>query len=166
MPFTRLAIEALFERLVPSIAGVSRKRLQNARRDCVTVMERYGLARRRLRMRLSPTVETFAQSFSKFERLGLGQLLVYLSVQGIDPTAMNDAVAHEFRSWLETNGLKNADVTWRRCLTAWNKAGANLGVKLTIPRRRVIWGLPWSAFPASLQREVNEFFEQRMEREG
>jgi len=160
-PFTKLSVEDLFHRAAPDVVGTSRKRLQNARSDCRYVLERYGLARERLRVTLSPGVQAIARKLGKFQRLAMGQLLVFMTVHDIDPADMSDQLAGDFRAWLIRNGLKNADAVWRRSLVAWNKSGLTPAIKLTIPKRRAKWGLPWSAFPPTLEQEVDQFFAER-----
>lgn len=54
MPLTKLSVEDLFYRASPAVLGISEKRMDNARSECRFVMERYGRARERLRVTLSP----------------------------------------------------------------------------------------------------------------
>jgi hypothetical protein len=161
MPFTKLSVEGLFNRATPAVLGISEKRMANARSECRFVMEHYGWARERIRVTLSPRVQAIARKLSKFERLAMGQLLVFMTVLDIDPADMSDQLAEDFRAWLIRNEMKNSDATWRRSLVAWNKSGLNSNIKLTIPKRRARWGLPWSAFPPTLEEEVDRFFAQR-----
>jgi hypothetical protein len=169
IPFTLRTLNALFERIVPRVLGRSRKRIQNAYADCRFVLERYGLAAERLRVGLTPQMAALAEKLDRFERIAVGKLFAYLSLHKVDPPHVNDAVAEGFRVWLRQHEFKNPDTIWRRAVSTWNHAVHKRypgwpQTILTIPSRRVIWGLPWSSFPASLQIEVDQFFAQRMER--
>lgn len=161
MPFNSKLIEDLFARLVPAIVGKSPKRLRNALSDCRFVMERYGLSRKRLRVTLSPATKELEDKLqNEFDRMGIRPLLVFSSVEGIDPSDMNDAIAEEFRQWLHLLGYKNPDKIWRRSLKKWNKALARPDwpqVRLTVPPKREPWGTPWKAFPTSLEPQVDGF---------
>jgi integrase len=161
MPFNERVITALFEKAVPAIVRVSKKRLQNAHADCKYVMERYGLARKRLRVTLNPATAALAHRLDRFQRMAMGKWLAFLSTREIDPADVDDLLTEQFRRWLQDQGLNDVDACFRRNINAWNKATRLDGwpkKPLILPRKRIPSCLPWPAFPDTLRTEVDAFF--------
>jgi hypothetical protein len=149
----------------PAAAGVSRKRLQNVRSAIAFALDRYGLGGRRGYLApLSPSAQAlYDQLPDKYLRCRLSRLLHFISAQRLAPEQMTDAVSQAFLAALEQHSaIKHVRTTHRDACAAWNKARAQVAgwpdVVLTVPCYQQTWGLPWSAFPASLEAAVDAWF--------
>jgi integrase len=149
----------------PAAAGVSRKRLQNVRSAIAFALDRYGLGGRRSYLApLSPAAQALYDRLpDKYFRCRLSRLLHFISAQGIEPEQMTDAVADEFLAALEQHSaIKHVRTTHQDACRAWNKARDLIpgwpDVELTVPCYQQTWGLPWAAFPASLEAVVDAYF--------
>jgi integrase len=149
----------------PAAAGVSRKRLQNVRSALAFALDRYGFGGRRDYLApLSPAAQALYDRLpDKYFRCRLSRLLHFISAQGIEPEQMSDAVSEQFLAALEQHSaIKHVRTTHQDACRAWNKARVQVpgwpDVELTVPRYRQTWGVPWTAFPASLEAAVDAWF--------
>jgi integrase len=149
----------------PAAAGVSRKRLQNVRSAVAFALDRYGLGGRRNYLApLSPEVQDLYDRLpDKYLRCRLSRLLHFISAQDIAPEQMSDTVSQAFLAALEQHSaIKDPRTTHRDACRAWNKARAEVpgwpDVALTVPCYQQTWGLPWTAFLASLEAAVDAWF--------
>jgi integrase len=149
----------------PAAAGVSRKRLQNVRSAVAFALDRYGLGGRRSYLApLSPAAQALYDLLpDKYFRCRLSRLLHFISAQGIEPEQMTDAVADEFLAALDQHSaVKHVRTTHQDACRAWNRARAEVlgwpDVQLMVPCYRQTWGLPWTAFPASLEAAIDSYF--------
>jgi integrase len=152
-------------RFHPAAAGVSRKRLQNARSAIAFALDRYGLGGRRDYLApLSAAAQVLYDRLpDKYFRCRLSRLLHFISAQGIEPEQMTDAVTDEFLAALERHSaIKHVRTTHQDACRAWNKARRLIpgwpDVQLTVPCYRQTWGLPWATFPASFEAVVDAWF--------
>jgi integrase len=98
----------------------------------------------------------------------LGRFGRYCTSQGVDPTAVDDAVLARFRADLETGSLV-ADPARAQRETAlhWNRAAAAHPdwpqQRLTLPDHRLYYTPDWSTYPASLLADIEAWlaFQQR-----
>lgn len=142
-------------------AGVSRKRLQNARSDLGFVLDRYDLSRQRTYLApLAPEWQAlWDQLDDRYHRTALSRFLRYCSAQGIAPDAVNDDVSAAYLTAMESESLIRAPRESHKTMCrVWNRlAGSIEGwpvVELSEPRYRQTYGLCWCEFPQSLQDEV------------
>jgi hypothetical protein len=149
----------------PAAAGVSRKRLQNVRSAVAFGLDRYGLGGRRSYLApLSPAAQALYDRLGdKYLRCRLSRLLHFIGAQGIEPEQMTDAVSEQFLMALEQHSaIKHVRTTHQDACRAWNRARTQVAgwpdVELTVPCYQQSYGLPWPAFPASLEAAVDAYF--------
>ena len=90
------------------------------------------------------------------------RLARYCSRHDIAPAGVDDAVLQAFARDLEQGGLiAHPHQVVQRAAVVWNQAAATLpawpGRTLTVPDRRRTTILPWSAFPPSLEADVQAY---------
>jgi integrase len=149
----------------PAAAGISRKRLQNARSAVGSALDHYGFGGRRsyLAPLSSAAQALYDQLPDKYFRCRLSRLLHFISAQSIEPEQMTDAVSQAFLAALEQHSaIKHVRTTHQDACRAWNKARAQVmgwpDVQLTVPSYQQTYGLRWSDFPASLEAAVDAYF--------
>ncbi len=154
-----------FAALSPGAAGVSRKRLQNARSDLEFALSRYGLSGsgNYLAPLTGPWKALDAKLDGKYRKIPLSRFLRYLQFHGIAPNSVTDAHAQGFLEALEHESLcRNPRTAHQNTCRAWNRACDEIDgwpqVRLTAPVYRQRIGFPWSAFPQSFRVDVDEFF--------
>jgi hypothetical protein len=139
-----------------------------ARSCCRFVQGYYGLARGRCCAPLTPRLQQLYDLLpDKYSKIEIKRLLVFAALNGIEPTAIQDAVMAEFRVALERDPtIRNADVAHKRALRAWNRAASRIKgwpqQRVTVPRNRKIWGKPWSHFPPALRSEAHAFLARKL----
>ncbi len=92
----------------------------------------------------------------------LSRLLRYCSAQGIEPADVNDAVLLSFRQALVAESIvRLPDEVHRGAAKSWNNAAERTPgwpqPRLTVSSRQQIFSLPWSAFPPSLEADVEVY---------
>jgi hypothetical protein len=92
----------------------------------------------------------------------LGRLFHYASAQRIAPNEINDAVLATFHQALETESIvPDPYEIWRGAAKSWNNAAERipgwLQTRLTVPSRTRSFSMPWSAFPLTLQADVEAY---------
>jgi hypothetical protein len=149
----------------PAAAGVSRKRLQNVRSTIAFALDCYGLGGRRDYLApLTPQAQALYDHLpDKYFQCRLSRLLHFISAQGIAPEQMSDAVSEQFLAALERHSaIKHVRTSHQDACRAWNKARHLIpgwpDVELAVPCYQQTWGLPWTAFPASLEAAVDAYF--------
>jgi hypothetical protein len=149
----------------PAAAGVSGKRVANVRSAVAFALDRYGFGGRRSYLApLSPAAQDLYDRLpDKFLRCRLSRLLHFISAQNIEPEQMTDMVSQSFLAALERHSaIKHVRTTHQDACRAWNKARHLIpgwpDVELTVPCYQQTWGLPWTAFPASLEAVVDALF--------
>ena len=94
----------------------------------------------------------------------LSRLLHYCSAAGVEPDTISEATFTAFRAHLELTLLKQPAAVFRESLLGWNAARAQVhgwpDMVVNIPPRPTAWTLPWSAFPESLQQDVERYLDR------
>jgi hypothetical protein len=113
----------------------------------------------------APLSSTWEALFDKIrdkrsERIRLSRLLRWLSEHQITPEQVSLSDLERFRDELKNEALlKNPETTWRHAVWAWNRSMKQVegwpAVLIEVPSRKEVYVLPWSAFPASLKRDVD-----------
>jgi integrase len=163
IPFVPPLIEAAFESLQPNVIGISGKRLKNARADARFALTLAG-GPWLYHTPFSPEAQRLWDLLEgKYLRCSLSRLLRYLSAHRIDPACITDRISQAFLEALRREGrlrLK-AETIHQSAIRTWNRAVATYPawpqVILTVPCYRRRSALPWSAFPKSLERDVDRF---------
>jgi hypothetical protein len=139
-------------------AGVSRKRVQNARSAIAFALDRYGLGGRRSYLApLSPEAQALYDRLpDKYAQCALSRFLHFISAQGIAPVQVSDAVSQAFLAAFERHSsIKDPRTTHKNACRAWNQARAQVQgwpeVMLAEPCYRETYGLRWADFPAPLE---------------
>ena len=151
-------LQALLSEVSPIALGLSPGRWANVRS-----LIRAGLALVQPMMPgrhitpLSPGWKTLWQQLPRKIRRPLSRFARFCSVRGIEPEGVTDAVIEAFHAYLADSLLKSPDKIFAAMARAWRAAQTTVDgwpqIAITIPNRRRDWTLPWSHFPASLQRD-------------
>jgi hypothetical protein len=154
----------------PAAAGLTPKRLSTIRSDLIFALRHLGLA--------GPGTYLIAMSPAwlalwrclpdKYAHSSMSRLFRYCSGRDISPADITDDVMGAFEDALrEETLIKDPLVTRQNACRAWNRlAGTVRGwpkVRLTVPRYADHYILPWSAFPASFEGDVERHL-ARLER--
>jgi integrase len=92
-------------------------------------------------------------------REGLSRFARYCSDRGISPTEVDDDIAVAFLAALENDGLiRKPRQVFRMLCVMWNRAAQMFPALslmfLTVPQYKIVYSLPWDAFPPSLRAEA------------
>jgi hypothetical protein len=92
------------------------------------------------------------------------RLMRFCSDRQVLPEAVDDAVFAAFQAFLDNGLRKTAEDTFVTVCRFWNRLAATLpgwpAFQVATISRRQVWTLPWSAFPASLQAEVQAWLDR------
>ena len=96
----------------------------------------------------------------------LSRFLRFCAERGITPAQVDQATFDAYRSWLTAGLRKNPEETYAALCRTWNRV-ANLvpdwpAFRVVRASRRQTWTLPWSAFPAALQADVQHSWLDRL----
>jgi hypothetical protein len=166
LPFVPPIIRARLAELTPEGIGRSKKRLQNVRSDLTFVMAHYGLGgRTKYLAPLTPEwAALLAQLKTRYEATSLKRVMQFASAQGIAPQEFDDVAARKFLTAMEEEEvIKDPRTTQKNMIRAWNRAVDRYAAwpqhRVTLPVYREFWGKPWSAFPSTLERAVDDFLQ-------
>jgi integrase len=150
-------------RFAPAAADLSPKAWSNILAGTRAALRVAGIADEVLRPQPTPAWQMLASALvGGGQWRGLTRLIRYCSSYWIEPESVDDATVEAFRTYLHnaTTAAKPDKLTRMACL-AWNRAVDEIAGwpqrHLTVPNFRRIVGLPWTDFPASLQREHSEW---------
>lgn len=163
-PFSASRVEAIFKRVTAATLGVRDKTLLNARSDARFVLQHYRLVDSQAWAPLTPAWQTLRDLVpDPFQRMTLNRLMRFCAGAGIEPAQVTAAIVEPFINAVSRDPrVKDAQLAVRRALRTWNKMASRHAeiwpqVDLRMPRRHEPWGLPWSAFPSSLELAVDAF---------
>jgi integrase len=161
-PSNTPASHAFFRRHVQQFhhlnGGTSRKTFQNARALVSSALRRYVITQAQVGGRgLTPEWKTLWDLLRDQPDLmyGMSRLIRFCSERGIAPTAVSDATAKYFLSWLrDETFVKKPEAVHKRCLALWNKSTGTIPGwpkrRLALPKAHVTYCVPWSSIPQSL----------------
>lgn len=168
LPANPASLRQRLVRFTPAMAGVSRRRWQNALSLVRAAFKHAGLTQVPGRSR-TPLSAAWAELFRHISnpktRYGLSRFARYCSERGIAPEAVDDAVLEAFRNDLVERAVVNhPDEIHRNTCVLWNKARRTIPVWppqcLSVHDRRRFFALPWAAFPDSLKLDVDAYLER------
>ena len=158
VPAAPRRLQALLSEVSPIALGLSPGRWANVRSGT-----RAGLALVQPMMPgrhitpLSPGWKALWQQLPRKIRRPLSRFARFCSVRSNEPEGVTDAVIAAFNAYLNDSLLKSPDKIFAAMACAWRAAQTTVDgwpqIAITIPNRRRDWTLPWSHFPASLQRD-------------
>ena len=173
IPARWIAVRPRLEDTHFSQLGVTAKTFANHRANVRAALN-FFCAEKNVPRRGSPLSEPWSGLWASIDvvptRMQLSRFLRYLSVHGILPEAVDDAVVEAFLGYWEVTGLKRPDAQSRRRLVrAWNDCSER------IPRwpaqrlaqsavRSTARGPDWEAFPARLRNEIDSFLASKSPR--
>jgi integrase len=160
-------LNKLLDRAAPASLGISRAAWNNARSLCGKVLEWAGLASMPGHYQ-APFAPDWAALYSKLPpstalSFQLARLFHYCSAQRISPNEVDDRVLAAFyRALIAESIVRLPYPIYRGAAKSWNNAADRISgwpqQRLTVPSRRPpVFSLPWSAFPASLQADVDAY---------
>jgi len=154
-------------KVMPPTSGISDRRFANVRSLLGRAL---ALSRPILPGRsttaLSPAwVALYAGLPSRAHQVRLSRLLRWLSVQAVTPENVTQEHLNLFEVQLRQNALMTkSDDAWRATAWAWNSARKSVAnwpaIEISLPSRQVTYSLPWSAFPPSLQLDVDAYLDR------
>jgi integrase len=157
---------ARLDRIHPVQAKVTRKRLQNLRAELRRAFEAVGWRVRHNKGRFTPAWRALFEALpTKFQRGALTRFFRFCSERGIAPDQVDDAVAPEFRHYLDhIDFCRDPTTRHRDVCRVWNQMAERIAgwpqVRLTVPRSDRFWGLSWDAFLPTLLADVEAFLAQ------
>jgi integrase len=155
----------LRNRAIPEAIGLGSKAWANVCSFCRAALRWATLATMPAHYR-GPLTPNWAAHRDKLPERALGmrlsRLFHFCSVEGIEPEAVNDAVLADFHNAIVAEGIvRNPADVWSRTAKAWNRAARLIPEwpqqRLTVPLRRRLFSSPWSAFPQSLEADVEAY---------
>ena len=154
------------DRAAPASSGISRAAWNNARSLSGKVLEWAGLASIPGHYQ-APFTSGWAGLWTKLPpdtalSFQLSRLLHFASGQGIEPTDIDDEVLEQFHQALVTESIvRNPYEIYRGAAKSWNNAAERIPgwpqQRLTVPSRQKIFSLPWTAFPPTLEADVEAY---------
>ena len=92
----------------------------------------------------------------------LSRLFHWASAQGIEPSEIDDEVLDSFcRDLVAESIVRDPYEIYRGAAKSWNNAAERIAgwpqLRLTVPSRQKIFSLPWSAFPPTLEADVEAY---------
>ena len=173
IPAPSIAVRPRLEQLHPSRLGVTPKTFANHRANLRAALNVF-CAEKNVSRRGNPLSEPWSGLWASIDdvpmRKQLSRFFRYLSVNGISPEAVDDAVVEAFLDDWEKTGLKGPDAQSRRRLVrTWNDCFETIpgwpAQRLDQPAvRSIARGPEWEAFPAGLRNEVDAFLTSKAPR--
>lgn len=161
------ALRRRLERVAPASHGLSPGRWANVRSLLGRALElmRPVMPSRTLGP-LLPAWDQLLKGLTRNRRDRLLALARHLSGRGIAPGEVNLTHLEAYRQAIVDDRLRaGAEKTWDSIVWTWNACRREVDgwPSIEIPRasRRVTYVPPWSAFPASLQEEVQRFLDRQ-----
>lgn len=151
------------ETIAPEAVGLSRGRWNNIRS---LVGKALALARPilpgRQTARLLPEWEALFTPISRNRAAGLLAMARYFSLRNIRPDEVTLADFEANHQAILNDRLRaNPEQTWDAIVWTWNACRRELAgwpdIEILRERRREVYALPWSDFPASLKTDVEAF---------
>jgi integrase len=166
LPCDLPALRQLLEKIHPTRAGISKKRLQNLRSDLVFAIRHVHASGGQVQPR-RPLCADWQQLFQHLNsdnlKNGLSGFLHYCSDQQIGPEAVNDEHAANYFVHLQQHTLRrNPRKSYRNACRLWNQAADQFdgwpNITLLVPSfRKPRWTLPWEELPQSFQDECQRY---------
>jgi integrase len=163
IPLNIKLLRRRLEEVSPESIGLSQARWNNVR----------ALVNRGLELKLTlmpsaqqvPISEAWRQLKESLPRSSwyrMSALLRFLSSRDVGPATVTLSDLDAFRDGIIEHRLRaNAEDTWNGVSWCWNKCVAEIAgwPQITIPRedRRTVYVQPWSAFPTSLEADVQAY---------
>ena len=148
------------EGLHPVQAGISPKTLQNLRAGVNAALLRYVAPEPRLTAGPLPPAwaDLWQRLSADHSRHNLSRFFRFCAGRDLAPEEVDDAVAQDFRRWLDEETLvRKPETLFKATLQLWNKAVRQVEgwpqCPLTRTKAREGYCLPWEAFPAPLRLE-------------
>lgn len=158
------ACRGAMRRFEPGAANITRKRWSNIKADVSYVFARYnGSPTVQRRHRLSPGWQRLRDALPNHTfRVGLSRFIRFCDRSQIAPNDVSDGVAAQFlRHIRENTSVAAPNAVHRSACNLWNKAADRLSIwpqsRLLVPRYRQILCLPLSAFPSSLNADLENW---------
>ena len=97
----------------------------------------------------------------------LGRFAGVMTLKGVEPSEVNTDHFELYREYIAKAAIRTGEHAFRWTCHYWEKARAEVpGWPDThapaIPRRKLVW-LPWSAFPPSLERDIDAYYAGRVQ---
>lgn len=165
LPMNVKLLRKRLEEVSPEAIGMTIGRWNNVRTLLNRALEmRTAVRNSRQTIELIEDWRILADRLSKSTRLRMSALLKDLSARGVTPSNVSLADLEAFRNAIIENRLRaNAEKTWDGICWAWNKCTSQVPgwPQVTIPRedRRIVYVLPWAAFPPSYKADVDAYLE-------
>lgn len=153
--------------------GLSRAAWNNCRSWTGKALEWAGLAKMPAHYMapLAPSWRALRDGLSKERyaalRFGLDRLAHYCTAQQINPDEVDDQVLAAFHDALTAESIvTHPYVIYRRATKLWNYAADRIPGwpqrRLAVPSRKEVFVYDWDAFPASLERDINAYFDRAL----
>jgi integrase len=160
-------LRPLLKGAAPASIGLTRPAWNNVRSLVGKVFEWVGAASMPAHYQ-APFAPDWAELWDKLPlgknalRMQLSRLFHFCSAQGIGPDAMNDDVLETFNQALVTESIVRLPYEiYRGAAKSWNNAAELIPdwpkQRLTVPSRKVVFCLPWDAFPPTLLSDVETY---------
>jgi integrase len=159
-------LRKLLDRATPAALGMSRAAWNNARSLLGKVLEWAGLASvpGHYQAAFTPAWQELWAKLPTGTALSyqLCRLFHYASARGIEPADMNDAMLGRFHQDLVQECIVRGPYEiYRGAAKSWNNAAERIPgwpqQRLTVPSRQQTFCFPWSAFPPSLEADVETY---------
>ena len=166
LPADARVLQVHLSKLHPSAFNMTPRRFANVRADlraALRLANAPGLPRGPKGPRLSSAWQALRDGCPQDAfRWRTSALMTHCSDKGIEPQDLSQAVFDSFIMELATSSLnKNPSVVERQTASAWNTCLDSVAgwppVRLSITKSTRYWTLPWSAFPQTLQQEVEAY---------
>jgi integrase len=144
--------------------GRSSKTRANVLANAVAALTVAGLAKRRPVVERSADWQLLWERLPPSARIALGSFTRFCSYHGIIPARVTDQVVADFKEVMILSSLrkKPAEAIYDLTVT-WNKAADQIQgwpeQKLSVPRRRVRIASALQTLPASLRRDLEDYFD-------
>lgn len=169
IPASAEELRSLVNRALPVAAGVTATRWRNVKsllRQALALLDPHVMPARSRGDLLPEWAELLASPEAQPLYRGLSRFSKYCSAHGIPPAAVDQAIYESFYLDLDAHCLmRSPRETQQTAGHAWNTAVQAVPgwpqLTLTIARFRQNPSLPWSAFPDSLEADVDAYLNPR-----
>jgi integrase len=165
-------LRALLERAAPASVGIGRAAWNNARSLLGKTLRRAGLAALPGHYQ-APFSAEWGELWARLPAgtalaFQLARLFHYASANAIGPSDVDDEVLGRFyRDLCAESIVRRPYEIYRGAVRSWNNAAERIAgwpqQRLSIPSRRRIFSAPWSAFPASLNADIEAYLRRAAE---
>ena len=160
-------LRTVLAQAAPASLGISRDGWNNARSLSGKVLDWAGLASMPGHYQ-APFTPAWQELWGKLPpntalSFQLSRLFHYCSAQGIAPNQVNDGALEAFhRALIAESIVRLPYEIYRGAAKSWNNAADRIPgwpqQRLTGPSRQTTFSLPWSAFPPTLEADVEAYF--------